>query len=93
MIIPCGIELLQDSLSLSLSLVYRIIHRDMKPQNLLISRRGSLLKLADFGLARAMGLPIRGLSPEVGYCCRAAVVASGLHCIAAALQVLQLPLL
>ncbi len=42
-----------------------VIHRDLKPQNLLISRHGNVLKIADFGLARAMGVPVRALSPEV----------------------------
>ncbi|KAF4721610.1 cyclin-dependent kinase 5, partial [Perkinsus olseni] len=36
---------------------YRVIHRDLKPQNLLIDADGTL-KLADFGLARAFSLPI-----------------------------------
>jgi serine/threonine protein kinase len=36
----------------------RVLHRDMKPQNLLIDRMG-VLKLADFGLARAFGIPVR----------------------------------
>jgi len=36
---------------------YRVLHRDLKPHNLLISQDGTQLKLADFGLARLSGLP------------------------------------
>merc|ERR1719367_1574672 len=43
----------------------RILHRDLKPQNLLINERGEL-KLADFGLARAKSVPTKTYSNEVG---------------------------
>lgn len=71
----------------------RILHRDLKPQNLLINTQGELkvgkaleifygasyiwiglqyfysrfffLQLADFGLARAKGVPIKTFSNEV----------------------------
>jgi len=36
----------------------------LKPQNLLINREG-ILKLADFGLARAFGIPVKNFTHEV----------------------------
>ena len=42
----------------------KVLHRDLKPQNLLINREGEL-KLADFGLARAFGIPVRQFTHEV----------------------------
>lgn len=42
----------------------RVLHRDLKPQNLLINRKGEL-KIGDFGLARAFGVPVNTFSNEV----------------------------
>ncbi|KAH7104538.1 Pkinase-domain-containing protein [Auriculariales sp. MPI-PUGE-AT-0066] len=42
----------------------RVLHRDLKPQNLLVNRKGEL-KIGDFGLARAFGVPVNTFSNEV----------------------------
>jgi len=42
----------------------KVLHRDLKPQNLLVSREG-MLKICDFGLARAFGIPVKGFTCEV----------------------------
>lgn len=41
-----------------------VLHRDLKPQNLLINAKGEL-KIGDFGLARAFGIPFNTFSNEV----------------------------
>jgi serine/threonine protein kinase len=43
---------------------HRVLHRDLKPQNLLIDAKGHM-KLADFGLARAFAVPVRTYTHEV----------------------------
>ena len=42
----------------------KVLHRDIKPQNLLISKEG-ILKIADFGLARSTGIPVKNYTNEV----------------------------
>jgi cyclin-dependent kinase 1 len=42
----------------------RILHRDLKPQNLLINKEG-IIKVADFGLGRSFGIPVRNYTHEV----------------------------
>lgn len=42
----------------------KVLHRDLKPQNLLVNKDG-VLKLADFGLARAFGIPVKNYTHNV----------------------------
>ncbi|PVU92654.1 hypothetical protein BB561_003696, partial [Smittium simulii] len=51
----CGVEYVHKN---------KILHRDLKPQNLLISKKGEL-KITDFGLARTSSVPVSSYSHEV----------------------------
>jgi serine/threonine protein kinase len=43
----------------------RVIHRDLKPQNILVDREKLVIKLADFGLARAFYYPLKEYTHEI----------------------------
>ena len=43
----------------------RIMHRDLKPSNLLVNPDATKIKIADFGLARTMGPPLKTYTHEV----------------------------
>ncbi|KAI3696000.1 hypothetical protein L1987_79009 [Smallanthus sonchifolius] len=42
-----------------------VLHRDLKPHNLLMDRKTMMLKIADLGLARAFTLPIKKYTHEI----------------------------
>ena len=43
---------------------HKVLHRDLKPQNLLINK-DNILKIGDFGLARGYGIPVKNYTHEV----------------------------
>ncbi|CAB3369544.1 Hypothetical predicted protein [Cloeon dipterum] len=45
--------------------INRILHRDLKPQNILIDMKNGKVKLADFGLARPFVVPFKNYTHEV----------------------------
>lgn len=46
-----------------------VLHRDLKPQNLLVDDSNLCLKIADLGLGRAFSIPVKAYTHEVRCCC------------------------
>ncbi|KAK9269117.1 hypothetical protein L1049_000886 [Liquidambar formosana] len=44
---------------------HKILHRDLKPHNLLVDFRNNIVKVADFGLARAFDVPVDSYTRKV----------------------------
>jgi len=44
---------------------HAVLHRDLKPQNILVDQKRGLLKIADLGLGRACTVPIKSYTFEV----------------------------
>jgi len=42
-----------------------VMHRDLKPQNLLVDKAKNILKIADLGLGRAFSVPIKSYTHEI----------------------------
>ncbi|KAK6040359.1 kinase domain protein, partial [Cooperia oncophora] len=65
----------------------RVLHRDLKPQNLLVDEKG-VIKVADFGLSRSINIPVRIYTHEVvTLWYRAPEILLGAHRYAAAIDV------
>ncbi|XP_020404224.1 cyclin-dependent kinase B2-1 [Zea mays] len=42
-----------------------VLHRDLKPHNLLMDRKTMALKIADLGLSRAITVPVKKYTHEI----------------------------
>ena len=42
-----------------------VMHRDLKPQNLLVDKANNVLKIADLGLGRAFSVPVKSYTHEI----------------------------
>jgi serine/threonine protein kinase len=56
-----------------------VMHRDLKPQNLLVDDETECLKIADLGLGRAFSIPIKSYTHEVSLMCLLLLAACVVH--------------
>ena len=42
-----------------------VMHRDLKPQNLLVEKANNIIKVADLGLGRAFSVPVKSYTHEI----------------------------
>lgn len=63
----CYLQLYTYQILQGLSAVHsmRVLHRDLKPQNILVDRKSNTCKIADFGLARSYMPPSGVYTHEV----------------------------
>mmetsp|Transcript_18778 Transcript_18778/g.26017 ORF Transcript_18778/g.26017 Transcript_18778/m.26017 type:complete len:329 (+) Transcript_18778:115-1101(+) len=45
--------------------MHGVLHRDMKPQNLLVDKASNIIKIADLGLGRAFSVPVKSYTHEI----------------------------
>lgn len=62
---PAQYIMLQITRGVEFCHAHRVLHRDLKPQNILIDSPRLSIKVADFGLARCFTPPIRPYTHEV----------------------------